>query len=310
MGNTPEKSSKNSKNSKNNNSAKDQNISNEENNKDDKNSKSDKKSKGDKKGGAGKNNNSNKPTNNSSKDSESKTSVHNTDSDKLIPAENSGSAANEKLDDSLDKKFSSVSFAEEKNNHNNFNVSEAYDDFKKNNGRVNYMNIKNAKKSQEELKLKMHDCAEKLNSLVDEIKEDERDVQKFIQDSPKKVGVQENGSTIITEEQCFIRQRLAERKNKYVGLKKVYDDLVADEIKIEKELESFRKQLLIEFAEEYPHQDVLKLVNLEELSDGRANESNQPPFTISQQKEQDDPSFNAWQGARTEIYNNRLNVSG
>ena len=58
-------------------------------------------------------------------------------------------AAEKNLDDSLDKKFSSVSFAAggngEKNN-NNFNVSEAYDDFKKNSGRVNYMNIKNAKK--------------------------------------------------------------------------------------------------------------------------------------------------------------------
>lgn len=296
IGNTPEKSSKNSKNSKNNKDSKEKAQEAETNETNDKKGNKDSKSKDSK--------NSKNTKNAKTHGSDSKTSIHNSDSNKLV---------NDQLSESLenfDKKFSSASLGDKM--INNFNISEAYDDFKKNSGRVNYVNIKNCKKARDEMKNKMHDVAETLNFLVDDIRADEGEVERFTEQGPKGSGKAGLGGeqNIITEEQCSVRKRLAERKNKYVSLKKTYDELVVSEIKIDRELESFRKQLLIEFSEEYPHQDVFKIVNLEDLSDGRANESNQPPFSINQQKEQDDPSFNPWQGARTELYNNRMNHSG
>jgi len=173
-----------------------------------------------------------------------------------------------------------------------FNIGEAFEDFKKNGGRNSYMNILSCKKSLLKNKQSLGSFALKINSLVDEIQLSEIAVDSF--------SVQHPETEVITEEECLARQQLAAKKNDYIKLKEEFNKLQIEEIEIQKELELQRKNLMLEFSEEYPNNDIFSMTNLECMNK-KVYDQTQPPFTISQQKEQDHPSFGAWQGARMEL---------
>lgn len=219
--------------------------------------------------------------------SDSKTSVGGSDSNKLLPNSSSTAVVDGELIER--KSMDTVNSGDLEV----FNITEAFEEFKKNTGRGSYMHILSCKKNLAKNHQAVSAVAGKINLLVDEIDNCEQEVKAFSSQHPE--------TDIITEDECNARQTLASKKNQYILLREEFNKLQVEEMEIHKELETYRKSLIIEFSEEHPNNDIFGLANLELLSSSRKNEQTQPPFTISQQKEQTDPSFSAWQGARSEL---------
>jgi len=220
----------------------------------------------------------------------SRTSMQNSESSKQLvgnPTESNNMLA---LDQDLSDKKSTLTATT--SDVEMFNVGEAFEDFKKNGGRNSYMNILQCKKRLAKNKQAASGLAEEINMLVDTIRQSEAVVSCFSMQHPE--------TDVITEEECSARQSLAHKKNSYIQLKEAFNQLQIEEIEIQKELETHRKALMLEFNDEYPNNDIFSMTNLDGMSK-KTYDQTQPPFTVSQQKEQDHPSFSAWQGARMEL---------
>jgi len=252
---------------------------------------SDKKSTKDKKGGADK-----KSTNKKIAADSSRTSLTNTDSTShLRPShDNSRSQLDTTSNQKLEHPTNEQSPATEPTE--TFNIFEAFEDFKKNSGRGSYMNILSSKKLLVKNTHEVSLLAVKINKLVEEIDECDKIVKEFSNSHPE--------TEIITEEECAARQEAASKKGCYISMKEKYSELQLAQMQIHRDLEKHRKQLMLEFSEEHSNHDIFGLANLQLF--GNTKEQTQPPFTIPKQKEQNDPSFTAWQGARLELARTEL----
>jgi hypothetical protein len=195
------------------------------------------------------------------------------------------------------------------------NLTEAFEEFKKNAGRDTYHNILNMKKQLNQTRKQGSILANQINSLVDEINILTNKAQSYANSTGRPHGsTLDDSITVISEDEYQIRQELAEKKNSYISFKKKFDINQTQDITILDDLEDLRKKLLVEFSEDNKgSSDIYTLcTNLSVFAkDGTIgnmivyqDEQNKPPFAIPQLNEQNDPSFNAWQGARLELATN------